>query len=402
MGYKKNLKKVFEKTKYRTVFALATLIAFVLLYLLTVVTNSFNLGVFVEMNGGLFTAISLLLTAIVSMLFGLYASMSLYKYDLVKNLTTKNTSISAGGAVTAIFSAGCPTCGSLLLPLIGISSLAIFPLQGIELKLASIALLGMVNVRLAKTIDKCDTQLPKTSTPLISKGLDKAVYGSIVIVGALLLFNQAQITGISSEFDLKLTVLSSPLSSQSETGLEVSETDISQVNSTAMAVATVFPVNGIQSQEDAIALMLSAGTPEYSDALGGITFDDPVTSMEYLVKWFPTIKAEVKQNNPEAWQRYLNLAAKPRGISCEYCCGLSYQGAREDGESMCGCKHNPALLALTLGLLNNTDYNDAEVLREALRWKAMFFPQDMVSLAMEVAGTDPSELKNLPGMVGGC
>ena len=35
-------------------------------------------------------------------------------------------------------------------------------------------------------------------------------------------------------------------------------------------------------------------------------------------------------------------------------------------------------------------------------WKTMFFPINMVGLAMEVAGTDPSELKDLPGMVGGC
>jgi hypothetical protein len=49
-----------------------------------------------------------------------------------------------------------------------------------------------------------------------------------------------------------------------------------------------------------------------------------------------------------------------------------------------------------------TDYSDAEVLREVMRWKSIFFPRDMVGLAMKVAGTDPSQLKSLPGMVGGC
>jgi hypothetical protein len=49
-----------------------------------------------------------------------------------------------------------------------------------------------------------------------------------------------------------------------------------------------------------------------------------------------------------------------------------------------------------------TDYSDAEILKEVMRWKALFFPKDMVNLALTVAGGDTSALKDLPGMVGGC
>ena len=158
----------------------------------------------------------------------------------------------------------------------------------------------------------------------------------------------------------------------------------------------------VNNEEDAISIMIPTGTPEYSEALGGITFDDPVTSMEYLAKWYNTIKQEVQQNDPQTWQRYLNLAAAPRGISCEFCCGIGAQGITKDGNLRCGCKHNPAAQAIALGLMKNTDYSDAEILREVMKWKIMFFPKNMVGLAMDVAGTDPSQLKDLPGMVGGC
>ncbi|PIN70846.1 hypothetical protein COV94_00990, partial [Candidatus Woesearchaeota archaeon CG11_big_fil_rev_8_21_14_0_20_57_5] len=113
-------------------------------------------------------------------------------------------------------------------------------------------------------------------------------------------------------------------------------------------------------------------------------------------------KDEVKRTDPDAWNRYLELAAKPHGLSCEYCCGVGPIAAASNGESLCGCQHNPALLAVTLSLLHNTDYSDAQVVREVMRWKTLFFPRDMVGLGMQVAGTDPSSIKALPGMVGGC
>ena len=50
----------------------------------------------------------------------------------------------------------------------------------------------------------------------------------------------------------------------------------------------------------------------------------------------------------------------------------------------------------------NTDYSDAEILREVMRWKTLFFPKNMIELGTSLAGGDTSALNNLPGMVGGC
>jgi hypothetical protein len=237
------------------------------------------------------------------------------------------------------------------------------------------------------------------------KSFENLMMAAIIFTGILLIFNQVQLSAISSSLNPG-TGAASKVSTFFGSGskkTDLSGVDVSEITSTAMAIATLFPeLSDIKNDQDAISMMIPTGTPEYSEALGGITFDDPVTSMEYLAKWYSTLNSEIKQDNPEIWQRYLNLAAEPRGISCEFCCGVGPAGITKEGRSKCGCKHNPAVLALTQGLMKNTDYSDAQILKEALKWKSMWFPRNMVGLAMEVAGTDPSQLKELPGMVGGC
>lgn len=229
---------------------------------------------------------------------------------------------------------------------------------------------------------------------------------AICVAAILIVFNQMQISSISSSLNIGTGSASKNpfISLFSKSGnSDLSDIDVGSISSTPMAIASLFPeLKSIKNEEDAISMMIPTGMPEYSSALGGISFDDPITSMEYLAKLYPGLNAEIKEKNPEIWQRYLKLAAAPRGISCEFCCGIGAQGIDSNGNARCGCQHLPALLALTLDLMKNTDYSDAQILREVMRWKTLFFPQNMVGLALEVAGSDPSKLKDLPGMVGGC
>ncbi len=238
----------------------------------------------------------------------------------------------------------------------------------------------------------------------LNKRIETFTIVAIFATVALFIFNQVQISAISSAVDASGGSAAAKQAGYGEVkAVELAGADVSKVSSTAMAVSMVFPeLAQVQDENDAIAIMISAGAPEYSDVMGGISFDEPVMSMEYLAKWYPALKQEIQQNEPDMWERYLQLAAAPRGISCEFCCGLGAQAIDETGRMMCGCKHAPALHALTLGLMKYTDYTDAEVLREALLWKTMFFPKNMVAMAMQVAGSDPAQLQNLPGMVGGC
>ena len=181
---------------------------------------------------------------------------------------------------------------------------------------------------------------------------------------------------------------------------DISKIDLTTIKSTAASVAVLFPVDKIKTTQDAVDLMLASGTPEYGAALG-VTYDDPVSALNKLsIETYPQIKSELKQN-PELWNRYINLATKPVGISCEFCCGIGSVGISSNGELKCGCSHNPAIQALTMWMIKNTDYSDAEILREDLRWKSIWFPKNMIEIATKVSGGNV-DLNNLPGMVGGC
>ena len=147
--------------------------------------------------------------------------------------------------------------------------------------------------------------------------------------------------------------------------------------------------------------MIPTGIPEYGADLG-VSFDDPLNSLSVLFgRIYPQTDKQIRED-PEKFQRFLNLAAEPRGVSCEFCCGIGAIGASKNGKSRCGCQHNPALLGLTQWLILNTDYTDAEVLKEVMKWKSLWFPKNMIQLAMSVSGGDTSVLADMPSMVGGC
>ncbi len=225
----------------------------------------------------------------------------------------------------------------------------------------------------------------------------------LVIVSGIVFFNHLQILEIKNNLESFSPSSKSSKASRVISSVDLSDVDVSKISSTAMAIATVFPeLKNANSEEEVIEIIFPSGTPEYSEKLGGITFDDITNSLNYLARWYYSLKEEVKNNDPETWQRYLNLAAAPRGISCEFCCGVGPQGIDAQGNLRCGCQHNPALQALTLALMKYTNYSDAEILREAMKWKTAFYPKGMISLAVQVAGKDINQIENLPGMVGGC
>lgn len=210
----------------------------------------------------------------------------------------------------------------------------------------------------------------------------------VVVVGVLMLFNQYQI---------KMVVGATPGStSVASTGeKDVSNVNIYELKSTAHSVAMLFPVEQIKTQQDAVTIMVPTGAPDYGQK-AGVSYDDPIKGLSNLKIHYSTVQLTASEQ-----QRYVSLVTKSVGISCEFCCGAGAVAVDKNGNSICGCQHNPALLGLTKWLIHNTDYTDAEIIREALRWKTLFFPKDMVNLAMQVAGKDISEIE-LPGMVGGC
>ena len=225
---------------------------------------------------------------------------------------------------------------------------------------------------------------------------------AIAIVTVLVLFNPWQMLQITSMLGGSSSGMIGSSSSSKLSflgGSDLDDVDLSNIQSTAQSIAAVFDLEGVA--EDPISF-IPTGTPAYGEELG-ISFDDPVTAMQFLHReLYPRINKDLQDNDPETWQRYLNLASSPVGISCEFCCGIGATGITKEGRSRCGCAHNPAILALTQYLMKNTDMNDAEVLREALKWKTVWFPRNMVGLAAELSGGDTSSLEAVPSMVGGC
>jgi hypothetical protein len=86
---------------------------------------------------------SISLTGIVAILAGINIALVVYNIKIQRSNNIKKSGVSAflGGTLTA-FTPGCPACTTSLTAVLGVvGGLAIFPLQGIELKFISIAAL---------------------------------------------------------------------------------------------------------------------------------------------------------------------------------------------------------------------------------------------------------------------
>lgn len=115
-----------------------------------------------------------ILTFISMILFGVVLAIALYSWQYSKLRRIKDQSGMALGAVFGALGAACPVCGAFLLSALGITGgLAIFPLQGLELKLLSVwflsAALILSTEKLSKACKNCEIE-PKTilsyQTPL--------------------------------------------------------------------------------------------------------------------------------------------------------------------------------------------------------------------------------------------
>ena len=228
---------------------------------------------------------------------------------------------------------------------------------------------------------------------------EKIAIMGLLLVGVFIFINQILIFNISGGIETS----TNPNSNIETTmDIDVTQDDIENIGSTGEALLTVFPeLDEAENQDDVMNVMMPSGRPEYSDLIGGANFDEMEMSNQYLSQWYYEISEDVRQNHPETWDRFVDLTAAPNGISCEFCCGLGAQAVDEDGEMMCACAHLPSMLSVTLALMRDTDYSDAEILREVMKWKTAFFPQDMINLGSEIAGEDIEDL-DMPGMVGGC
>lgn len=186
------------------------------------------------------------------------------------------------------------------------------------------------------------------------------------------------------------------------------------------------------SETDAQLLIFSKGIPEiYGPELKVMYEFDLIDQklMDSMIKKMETFDRGNKKItlSGEKLERYAGIGIK---ISCEFCCSAK-SIIHSDGTSACGCAHSAAMRGLMAYLIefHGEEYTDDEILRELARWKALFFPKQMIKkyikqteeenytpdIAALLVGakTDkrasknikiplPSEIKNLPDMAGGC
>ena len=141
MMLKLTIKDVLKQKPFGMIGIISGISLGILYYFLTLEIALTHMTTEIELLPMYMTA-SITLTVIVAILAGINIALVAYNIKTQRNKNMKNgTSAILGGALTA-FTPGCPACTTSLSAVLGIvGGLAIFPLQGLELKLVSIGAL---------------------------------------------------------------------------------------------------------------------------------------------------------------------------------------------------------------------------------------------------------------------
>lgn len=136
--------EVLSKKNYFILLLITSVFMFAIFYALTLATTTdHDPAIFIMMNGVNYTAITLVLFILISLLFGVFISLLVYKIKASsKGKKSLNIIGGSGGLIAGIFGAGCPMCGSAVFALFG-APLALFfmPFKGLELRVLSIILM---------------------------------------------------------------------------------------------------------------------------------------------------------------------------------------------------------------------------------------------------------------------
>ena len=156
------LRQVYKNKKYIYITLIAAIVLFIVFYKLMLAKIADNsLKIFIMMSGYNYTFFTLLSFVVISVLFGIYLSVFIYRFKLIKIMKEKKGSsigfIGYLGLIAGVFGAGCPTCGSVIFALVGAPlALMYLPFRGLELRLLSIVILIVSIYLLTRSLYKCD------------------------------------------------------------------------------------------------------------------------------------------------------------------------------------------------------------------------------------------------------
>lgn len=150
MNRKKDTAKTGLRIKFLTplfyiaIWTVASLALFLLFYWLLRLDSSITSLIQNTAKEPLYFWPYIILTLATIILFGINSSLLIYKWRKFGFPQLKIQSGAGAGVLVGTFASACPVCGSALLSAIGITGgLAVFPLQGLELKALSFGLMSL-------------------------------------------------------------------------------------------------------------------------------------------------------------------------------------------------------------------------------------------------------------------
>ncbi len=306
------------------------------------------------------------------------------------------------GMVAGMLGSACPICGAFLLSFLGVTSgVFAFPLQGLEFKFLSLALIvgsTVIAARKVVTVQDCaecaDVSLPTkniaasaeyrpdtvpdtfTAKNLKVFPLEKALLWLLII---LFIINQFFISsvlvttgavpkggisrgGVARLFGIKTAgayiVIAPKLNPDGKTTSLVEQPTITEVPAN--------PNTG-DAVVDAKVVMFPTGKPFY--APDDISFDDPINAQK---KWKAIgFGMQLTKEQEARWNNLKNT------FTCNYCCGGPNNVTTI---ARCGCAHSYAwqgFFRYMIATYGDT-YTDDQLKGEAYRWTGIWYPKGVL------------------------
>ncbi len=359
-------------------------------------------------------------TVLIIVLSGLSVATALWLYRHSRLNQTKNISANLGGLVAAAFSMGCPVCGAFLLSAIGVAGgLAVFPLQGLELKFLSLGLLagsllyGISKIKAAIHCKDCNN-ISHSVKSFIAKqeteGLvtNQKVRQRLVILplqnilvfslAGVFLINQLLMAQVAASFGMtsQKGFVAKLLGIQTKTSYTIIAPKINPDGKTTSLVQwpTITEVSANPNSGNALAdakvVMIATGKPFY--APDDIAFDDPINAQKKWGAFETSIKLSTEQE-----ARYQKLISTM--MTCSYCCGSANNVTMNKN---CGCAHAKAVRGFYRFMIQNygDKYSDEQLVGESHRWYALWYPKGMLEDYLLATGNESALPHNSHGGAG--
>ena len=145
-----NFKDVFSKWYGQLAFVITTiLIGSIFIYFTNIELIAGNFG-------HTYLWWQIIMQILITILFGLFIPISLYKFLEFNFFSIKENVTSGGGTFLGLLVAGCPACSVTLASYLGLTSLVtLLPWYGLELKIIAVPLLLYANISLLKNLKVC-------------------------------------------------------------------------------------------------------------------------------------------------------------------------------------------------------------------------------------------------------